>query len=110
MTAKRRLLFILGLVILAVLVTVGALNRLPANILPIEQKPEQQQPMPYEYYVIMDAENEEILMYVPLKVNVGDELISDKNKRYQVVRIEENRAYARFVENVDLEQYYPKPR
>jgi len=109
MAVKRRLLFIIGLVLLGAVVTVGAFNWLPGSLLPIEQKPEQTPPL-YEFYVIMDAENEEILMYVPLKVNVGDELVTDKNKRFQVVRIEENRAYARFVENVNLEQYAPNPK
>jgi hypothetical protein len=110
MAAKRRLLFVIGLVFLGIIVTVGALDWLPGHILPIEQKPEQTPESRHEMYVIMDAENEEILMFVPLKVNVGDELITDKNKRYQVVRIEENRAYARFVENVNMEQYAPTPK
>lgn len=110
MNDKRRKLLVISMVILSVIVALGFLDWRAANRLPSEQKPELPSAYPYEYYVIMDAENEEILMYVPIKVNVGDEMVSDKNKRYQVVRIEENRAYARFVENVDIEQYYPKPK
>ncbi|MDR3589441.1 MAG: stage II sporulation protein P [Negativicutes bacterium] len=110
MAGKRRLLFIIGLAALGIVVAAGVLGHLPAQILPIEQKPEQAPQENYDHYVIVDAETEEPLMFVPLKVNVGDELISEKNKRYQVVRIEENRAYARFVENVNIEQYSPKPK
>jgi len=44
-------------------------------------------------------------MYVPLVVSVGDELISEDNRYYRIVRIEENRAYARFVRDVNLEKY-----
>lgn len=108
MTGKGRLLFIIGMIALGVIVTAGALDWLPAQFLPIEQKPEQTPQKLYDHYVIMDAENDEILMIVSVKANVGDELISEKNKRYQVVRVEENRAYARFVENVNMEQYAPE--
>jgi hypothetical protein len=81
---------------------------LPLNILPIQQKPEQPPQKAYDYYLIIDVESGRTLMYVPLMVNVGDEVLSEENKRYQVVRVEENRAYARFVEHVDLEKYKPK--
>jgi hypothetical protein len=58
----------------------------------------------YDYYLIIDEQDGHTIMYVPLVVSVGDELISEDNKYYQIVRIEENRAYARFVKNVDLEK------
>ncbi len=44
-------------------------------------------------------------MYVPVVVSIGDELVSDQNKRYKIVKIEENQAYARFVEDLNLELY-----
>lgn len=104
---KRRL-FVAAALLLAVAVAYGVVTQLPLSILPIQQKPEQPSQKAYDYYLIIDIESERTLMYVPLVVNVGDEVISEENKRYQVVRIEENRAYARFVEYVDLEKYKPK--
>ncbi len=46
-----------------------------------------------------------MLMEVPITVYVGDELLTEENQIYKVVRVEENRAYARFVEKVNLEKY-----
>ncbi|SMC43961.1 hypothetical protein SAMN04488500_10331 [Sporomusa malonica] len=37
-------------------------------------------------------------MQISVPPTVGDELVTDTNKRYTVVKVEENRAYARFVE------------
>jgi hypothetical protein len=105
--AKRRLLIAAGL-LLAAAVIYAAVSLLPLSILPIQQKPEVPPQKAYDYYLIIDVESDRTLMYVPLLVHVGDEVISEENKRYQVVRIEENRAYARFVENVDIEKYKPK--
>lgn len=108
MFAKRRLFIIAAALLLGALVTYGLVNLLPSSLLPIEQKPAPPPPRPYDYYQIIDQENGRTLMYVPLIVSVGDEVISEENKRYQVVRVEENRAYARFVEYVDIEKYKPK--
>ncbi|MDR3561496.1 MAG: stage II sporulation protein P [Negativicutes bacterium] len=106
MVLKRRLYILIGVILLGSLVAVGTLN-LP-YLLPIQQKPEQTPPKTYAYYEILDAENDQPLLFVSVVVSVGDEVITEENKRYQVVRIEENRAYARFVENVDLREYAPK--
>lgn len=54
----------------------------------------------YDYYIIMDERDQHILMYVPVTVTVGDELITEENQRYVVVKVEENRAYARFAEQL----------
>ncbi len=107
MVAKRRLFIVavVAAVMVGGLVAFWLLHLLPLNILPIQQKPEQPPQKVYDYYLIYDDENGRLLMHVPLVVSVGDELISEENKRYRVVRIEENRAYARFVENVDLQKY-----
>lgn len=109
MVAKRRFLMIFGAIALcAVIAALGFLHMLPLNILSIQQKPEQAPQKVYDYYLIIDEQDGHTIMYVPLVVSVGDELISEDNKYYQIVRIEENRAYARFVKNVDLEKYKQK--
>jgi stage II sporulation protein P len=92
------------LALLAV-VTVGVLHYVPLNIFSVQQKPEQTPQKVYDYYNIIEEDTGEILMYVPLVVSVGDELISENNKRYKIVKVEENQAYARFVENLNLELY-----
>lgn len=109
MVAKRRILMIIGAIALcAVIAALGFLHMLPLNILSVQQKPEQAPQKVYDYYLIIDEQDGHTIMYVPLVVSVGDELISEENKYYQIVRIEENRAYARFVKNVDLEKYKQK--
>lgn len=105
MVAKRRIFLIVFTLVAASLIALWLLNVLPLNFLSVQQKPEQAPQKVYEYYIIVEAETDRTLMYVPLIVSVGDELITEDNKRYKVVRIEENRAYARFVENVDIEQF-----
>ncbi len=70
--------------------------------LPLPQQ-KQQAPTksPYEYYVILDEATGVTLMYVSVvTVNPGDEMITGENKRYVIMRVEENRAYARYVEDV----------
>jgi hypothetical protein len=110
MLRKRRLFLIVGILFLAGIVTFGVANLYPFGIFPNQQKPEQEPQKVYDLYMIIDEETNKTLMYVPFKVNVADEVISEENKRYQVVRVEENRAYARFVENVDLQKYKPQPK
>ena len=79
----------------------------PLHFFPFLQKPE---PLPqtnplYEHYLIFDEADGRMLMEVPITVYVGDELLTEENQIYKVVRVEENRAYARFVEKVNLEKY-----
>lgn len=106
MVLKRRTLLITGvLTTCAVVIALGFLHLLPMNIFSIQQKPEQAPQKVYDYYLIIDEQNGQTIMYVPLVVSIGDEVISEDNKYYEIVRIEENRAYARFVKNIDLEQY-----
>ncbi len=107
MVAKRQLFIVIAVAALLVggLVAFGLLHLLPLGLLPIQQKPEQAPQKAHDYYIIIDEENGRTLMTVPIVASVGDELITDENKRYRVVRVEENRAYARFVENVDLQKY-----
>ncbi len=102
---KSRWVKLLGILALLTVITAGAVYYIPLNLFTIQQKPEQAPQKVYDYYIIYDEKTNEILMYVPIVVSVDDELISEANKRYKVVRIEENRAYARFVEDLNLELY-----
>ena len=70
----------------------------------INQKPDQ----PYDYYYIYAEEDGRELMRVPIAVSVDDELITEDNKRYRIVRVEENRSIARFIENINIERYKTK--
>lgn len=56
-----------------------------------------QRPDPeYAYYIVIDEESNEILTYVSsVRVTVGDEYLTGDGRRYAVVRMEENRAFAR---------------
>nr|WP_092073734.1 stage II sporulation protein P [Dendrosporobacter quercicolus]NSL47944.1 stage II sporulation protein P [Dendrosporobacter quercicolus DSM 1736]SDM66388.1 hypothetical protein SAMN04488502_106149 [Dendrosporobacter quercicolus] len=102
---KRRLLLIAGALLLIGCIAVSSIHLLPLeNFLLIQQKPEQTPQKVYDYYIIVDEETGNHLMYVPLVVGIGDEVLSEDNKLYQVVRVEGNQAYARFVRDVDLNQ------
>lgn len=105
---KSRWVKLLGILALLTVITAGVIHYIPLNLFTIQQKPEQAPQKVYDYYIIYDEKTNEILMYVPIVVSVDDELISEANKRYKVVRIEENRAYARFVEDLNLELYQKK--
>lgn len=102
---KKRLAQVFSLLLIAVIMTIGVFHYIPLSLFSSQQKPEQPLQKQYDHYTIYEEETGEILMYVPLVVNVGDELISENNKRYKIVKVEENQAYARFVENLNLEQY-----
>jgi len=105
MMLKRRLLLLTGAILVCSLI-LSLLHLFPLNLLSIQQKPEPQKI--YDYYIILDEVDGHSLMYVPLVVNIGDEILTEENKLYKVVKIEENRAYARFVEEVNLEKYKKK--
>ncbi|MDF2569349.1 MAG: hypothetical protein K0R55_953 [Sporomusa sp.] len=100
-----RLAKLVSLLALVAVVTAGVVYYVPLNSFSIQQKPEQAPQKMYDYYIIQEESSGEVLMYVPLVVSVGDELISETNKRYIIVKVEENQAYARFVEDLNLEQY-----
>ncbi len=102
MVAKRRLFILVAALLVGGVAAYLLLNMLPLNLLPIQQKPDQAPQKVYDHYIILEEDSDRMLMYVPLVVSVGDELITEENKRYEIVRIEENRAYARFVENVGI--------
>jgi hypothetical protein len=87
----------------------GALQALPLSFFSRQQKSPELSPSIYDYYQVIDEQTCQPLMHVPLIVNIGDEVITEDNKRYRVVRVEENRAYARFVEYISLEKFHKSP-
>lgn len=108
MIFKRRYLLIFIGILLGILGSFSMLHMLPLSLFPVQQKPTPQPPKIYDYYIIIDEVDDHSLMYVPLMVNIGDEVITEENKRYKIVKIEQNRAIARFVEDVKLEEYKKK--
>ena len=104
MAFKKRTLFITSMIALCSILLVGVLYLMP-TMLSVQQKPEQTPQKVYDYYMILDEQDNHTLMYVPLAVNIDDEVLSEENKLYVIVKIEENRAYARFVRDVNLEKY-----
>ncbi|MEN6568153.1 MAG: hypothetical protein ABFC57_17865 [Veillonellales bacterium] len=110
MAGKRRLFYWgSGIILCGIIVfSLSMLHLLPLNILSVQQKPEQPPQKVYDYYLIIDEDDGHTIMYVPLVVNLGDEVLSEDNRYYQIVKIEENRAYARFIKTLDLEKYKQK--
>ena len=102
--SKSRISKLASILALAAIVIIGTYY-VPLTMFSVQPKPEQAPQKIYDYYIIVEEDTKEVLMYVPIVVNVGDELVSDQNKRYKIVKIEENQAYARFVEDLNLELY-----
>jgi hypothetical protein len=95
--AKHRITFLLLAGLAIAVIVYFSLLYLPMSLLPLHQKPT---PQPiYDYYEIVDEVGGESLMTIPLIVNVGDELLTEDNRRFQVVKVIENKAYARRVAN-----------
>lgn len=105
MNLNRRHALIILLILLLSVSAFSALHILPLNLFSIQQKPAPEPQKLYDYYTIVDEADGHSLMYVPLVVNVGDEVLTEENKRYKIIRIEQNRAFARFIEKVNLEKY-----
>lgn len=101
----RSKMILAGILVLSTLLLLSLLHLLPLNIFSIQQKPEPEPQKVYDYYFILDEADGRSLMYVPLVVNIDDEILTEENKLYKVVRIEENRAYARFVRDINLDKY-----
>lgn len=108
MVIKRRFKLLAAAILVCSILIFSFLHLLPLNIFSIQQKPEPEPQKVYDYYFILDEADGRSLMYVPLVVNIGDEILTEENKLYKVVKIEENRAYARFVEDVNLDKYKKK--
>lgn len=62
----------------------------------------------YDYYYIYAEEDGRELMRVPLAVNIDDELITEDNKRYKVIKVDGDKGIARYVEDVNIERYKPE--
>lgn len=63
-----------------------------------ERNPLEIQEKPYEYYIIIDEADGKTLTFVSsVVVSVGDEYLNEDGQWYEVIRVEENRAYARRV-------------
>ncbi len=108
MRFKRRFALLAAVVFFGSILIFSFLHLLPLNLFSIQQKPEPEPQKVYDYYLILDEADGHSLMYVPLVVNIGDEILTEENKLYKVVKIEENRAYARFFEDVNLDKYKKK--
>lgn len=93
MTTKKRITLLLAAGITLAVIAGVWLFLLPLNLLPQLQKPAQQ-PV-YDYYEIVDEAGGESLMTIPIVVNVGDELLTEDNRRFRIVKVVENKAYAR---------------
>ena len=63
---------------------------------PSPQSPVRPHPVKYAYYQIVDAATGKTLTFVSVPVTKGDEYVTADNRRYVVVRIRENKAYARY--------------
>jgi hypothetical protein len=103
MTVKHRLLLIGSLIALCGILLCSFIFPEPPNFFPLQQKPEETTQRIYDYYIILDEQDGHTLMYIPLIAHIGDEVLSEENKLYVITRVEENRAYARFVRDVKLQ-------
>lgn len=56
----------------------------------------------YPYYFIYEEKSGHHLMTVSVVVTVGDELLCEHNQLYRIVRLEQNKAYARYVRDLAL--------
>lgn len=56
----------------------------------------------YPYYFIYEEKSGHHLMTVSVVVTVGDELVSEDDRLYRIIRLEKNNAYARYVRDLTL--------
>ena len=96
--ARRTMAIILALLAVAIVIAFcafggGSTYRKPAQA--------------YDYYYIYAEEDGRELMRVPVAISIDDELITEDNKRYRIIKVEDNKGVARYVEEVDLEKYKP---
>lgn len=98
---KRRTWILIGSTLLCSLVLLGFIVQ-PFNLNTIQNQPDEKPLKVYDYYTIIDEKTGAHLMVIPLVVRVGDEVITEDNKRFRVVKVVENEAYARFIEKVHL--------
>lgn len=86
---KRKLLFLTFIIFVSMLVPVYASERTDGS-----------------YATIVDEAGETV--YITAKnIKVGDQCLTENNKRYEVIAVEGNTARARFIGQVNLSQYAP---
>ncbi len=79
-----------------ILILVGLAIGFYVSSLTPERKPMAPREKPYDYYFVIDEASGKTLTYVTtVVVSVGDEYMDADGQWYRVVRVEENRAYAR---------------
>ncbi|MDT8900120.1 stage II sporulation protein P [Anaeroselena agilis] len=79
-----------------VLILIGLAIGYYVSSLTPERKPLEIEEKPYEYYIIIDEASGKTLAFVAtVVVSPGDEYLNEDGQWYEVVRVEENRAYAR---------------
>jgi hypothetical protein len=106
MSLLRRPLSFFLIAFIAFLIGIAIIvNLIPLKGFGVYQKPEQEA---HEYYYIYAEEDGRELMRVPVAVSIDDELITDDNKRYKIVKTEGNKGIARYVETVNMDEYKPK--
>ena len=101
MFLRRRLLLIVITTIIGAGLLLASFHLIPLNFFSVQQKPQQQPQKVYDYYSIYDEKTGQDLMYVPLVVSIGDEVLTEDDKLYKIVKVEENRAYARYVKDMN---------
>ncbi|TCL37183.1 hypothetical protein EV210_10648 [Anaerospora hongkongensis] len=99
--SKNKLILVFAGLLAGIFLILGLWYYVPQYLPLPQQKQLVPTKSPYEYYIILDQATGITLMYVSVvTVNPGDEMITGENKRYVITRVEENRAYARYVEDV----------
>lgn len=72
-------------------------NRLPKLLQPSRPKQVRPHPIKYPYYQIIDQATGRTLTYVSaMSVVKGDEYVTGDNRRYIVVMVKGNKAYAKY--------------
>lgn len=95
--------WILMAVIAVTLVTIGLYGINRAN--PWRPAPIRTPRQEYAYYRIVDEKTGKTLMTISSgPVIIGDELLTEGNKWYVVVKVEGNLAYARYVKTIKLDE------
>ncbi len=102
--------FIVGVIIVLIAVlgfgifypsALSSLTEVPRRMLGLE-------PIVYPYYFIYDEASDRHLATVSIVVTVDDELITEDDRLFRIVRIKENRAYARYVRDLELTEADPR--
>jgi hypothetical protein len=104
MSLGRRFLMKIILMAASAAIILSVYTVYSPGFMPPLTKPEQNKAA-YAYYLIIDEATGKHLMYVPVLVHIDDEVLTEDNRIFKIVKIEENRAYARFVKNINLEKY-----